>query len=90
AISVKTLNALSVSYIKNPQRIYWRMRSYVRAAANYSPRVDSDLNPIKIKSKTIQLGIPEYTSRKQWRYLFAAIFYGREHGVRIVITRIRE
>jgi hypothetical protein len=90
AISAKTLNTLSVSYIKKPQRIYWRMNRYTDAAANYAPRSDFDLSLSEIESKTIHLAIPEYTSPTQWGYLFRAIIYGKERGVRVVITRIRE
>ena len=38
AISDKTLNTLSMSYIRNPQRIYWQLKQYVDAAADYEPR----------------------------------------------------
>ncbi len=90
AISAKTLNTLSVSYIKNPQTIYWRLKRYIDAAADYEPRTDTDVDPATIETKTIQLANPEYTSPTQWRYLFAAIRYGRERDVWVVITRIRE
>jgi hypothetical protein len=90
AVSAKTLNTLSVSYIKNPQSVYAKLKSYIDAAADYEPRVGSDLNSRLVSSKTIQLAIPEYTSPEQWRYLYPAILYGKERGVSIVITRIRE
>jgi hypothetical protein len=90
AISNKTLNTLSVSYIKNPQRIYGQVARYVDAGVDYEPRATSDLDPVLIESKTIQLAIPEYTSPTQWRYLNRAIIYGKENGIKVVITRIRE
>jgi filamentous hemagglutinin len=90
AISAKTLNTLSVSYIKRPQKIFGKVRDYVDAAANYQPRTGSEPDPAEIQSRTIQLAIPEYTSPKQWRYLMGAINYGEQHGVSIVVTRIRE
>ena len=49
----------------------------------------SDIDPAKIESKTIQLAIPEHTSPEQWRYLLRAIIYGKDNGVKVVITRIR-
>lgn len=90
AISNKTLNTLSVSYIKNPQGIYGKVARYVNDAVDYEPRATSDLDLALIESKTIQLAIPEYTSPTQWRYLNRAIIYGKENGVKVVITRIRE
>jgi hypothetical protein len=59
AISAKTLNTLSVSYIKNPQVIYWRMKGYIDAAADYEPRPAIDVDPATIESRTIHLAIPE-------------------------------
>ena len=90
AISDKTLNTLSVSHIRNPQRIYWQLKQYVDAAADYQPRAKLDVVPTKIQSKMIQLAVPEYASPTQWRYLFWALGYGGERGVSIMITRIRE
>jgi hypothetical protein len=90
AVSDKTLNTLSISYIKNPQRIYWKLKQYVDAATDYEPRTDHDVDPSDIQAKTIQLAIPEYTSPTQWRYLFWALGYGGERGVSIMVTRIRE
>jgi hypothetical protein len=79
-----------VSYIKYPQKIFGNLRKYVDAAVDYQPRTDLEPDPAKIQSRTIHLAIPEYTSPEQWRYLMGAIGYGREHGVSIIITRIRE
>lgn len=90
AISAEILNTLDVSYIENQRRIYEQVKSYVDAAADYEPRVNSDLDSAKIRSKKIHLAIREHTSPEQWRHLYAAIIYGKERGVRIVITRIRD
>jgi hypothetical protein len=72
------------------KRIYWRLKSYVDAAADYEPRTKFDLDATTIQAKMILLAVPEYTSPTQWRYVFAALRYGGERGVSIVITRIRE
>ena len=90
AVSDKTLHTLSISYIRNPQRIYGQLKQYVNAGADYKPRTHDDVDPSEIQAKTIQLAIPEYTSPTQWRYLFWALGYGGERGVSIMITRIRE
>jgi hypothetical protein len=58
AISAKTLNTLSVSYITNPQRIYWRLKRYADAAADYEPRAKFDLEPSKIESRRFILRFP--------------------------------
>lgn len=91
AISDKTMNTLTVARINNPLSIYRKLKTYVDLAENYDePRVDSDVPPAKITSKTIQLAVPEYTSPRQWLYLNLGIGYARRHGVLVVITRIRE
>jgi len=89
AVSNKTLNTQSMTYIRDPQEIYRKVTRYVDNAANYEPRTKSEPEPEDILSKTIQLAIPEYTSPTQWRYLLRAIIYGEDNGVSIVITRIR-
>ncbi len=91
AISDKTMDTLTVARIKNPLIIYGKLKTYIDDARNYNERrVDSDVDPDEITSKTIQLAVPEYTSPRQWLYLNLGIGYGRRHGISVVITRIRE
>lgn len=91
ATSDKALNTLTVSRIRRPQQLLSTMKGYVNAIDDYEPRGgDIDVDPANIKSKTIQLAIPGYTSPMQWRYLNLGIRYARECGVSLVITRIRE
>ncbi|QGM46232.1 hypothetical protein [Methylocystis heyeri] len=90
AVSAKTLNTLSVSYIRKPESIYGKLKRYTDAAADYAPRRKRDLDPDLIRSKAIHLAISEYTSPVQWRQLRRARRYAREKGIPLVITRIRE
>jgi hypothetical protein len=89
ATSNKTLNTLSMSYIRDPLEIYRKVTRYVADAVNYQRRMESEPEPDDIVSKTIQLAVPEYTSPTQWRHLLRAVIYGEDNGVSIVITRIR-
>lgn len=89
ATDSKTLNTLTVSLIKKPQQILSRLKGIVNNLKDYRDIKSVDLDPELIKSKTIQLAIPEYTSPTQWRYLDLATRYARDNGVSIVITRIR-
>ncbi len=90
AIVAKTMNTRNASYTNFPQRIYLQLKAYIDAAADYNnPRAAIDLGPAAIKSKTIQLAIPEFTWADQWRQLNLAVTYGRKRGVSLVITRIR-
>ena len=91
AISDKTLNTQTFGYINNPQKVYQRMKGYIDAAANYKkPRVKTDVDPARIKSRTIHLAIPEFTSPAQWLQLFRAIRYAKGRGVSLVVTKIRD
>jgi hypothetical protein len=90
AISAKTLNTQSMSYIKNPQSVFDKVKLYVDNAVNFEPYRRTDLDPANIESKSLYLAVPEWTSPIQWRYLLRAIIYGKDNGVSIVITRIRE
>jgi len=89
ATSAKTLDSKTMTYIRKPQEIYRTVQRYVGDVLDYEPLKESDLDPADIQSKTIQLAIPEHTSPEQWRYLLRAIIYGKDNGVKIVITRIR-
>jgi hypothetical protein len=91
AISDKTLNTQTFNYINNPQKIYQRLKGYTDAVANYNkPRVSTDVDPALIKSKAIQLAVPEFTSPAQWPQIYRAIRYAKGRGVSLVITRIRD
>lgn len=89
AISSKTLNTWTYSRVTNPQNIYRTLTKYVDAAANYSPRASIDVDPARIRTKAIQLAVPEYTSQEQWQYIGRAIQYGRQKGVSVMVTRIQ-
>lgn len=89
AISAKTLDTKTMTYIRKPQEIYRQVTGNVDDAVNYRPRKNFDVDPALISSKTIQLAIPEHTSPEQWRYLLRAIVYGKDNGVKVVITGIR-
>lgn len=90
AISAKTLDTLTASRIKRPQQLLSKVKGFVHAAEDYQPRREDDVDPGKIRSKTIQVAIPQYTSPAQWRYLNLGIRYAKERGISLVITRIAE
>jgi hypothetical protein len=62
AISSKTLDTLTMTYIRKPQEIFKKVSGYIEDAKNYVPEKAFDVDPAKIKSKTLYLAIPEYTS----------------------------
>jgi hypothetical protein len=65
------------------------VKIYVNELLDYQPTKNFDVDPDLINSKTIQLAIPEHTSPEQWRYLLRAIIYGKDNGVKVVVTGIR-
>lgn len=89
AISAKTLDTKTMSYIRKPQEVYRTVKGYVDDVFDYEPRRDFDVDPALITSKTIQLAVPEQTSPTQWRQLLRAVIYGKDNGVKVVITRIK-
>ena len=90
ATSAKIMNTQVSGYVDNPRRIYLQLKCYIDAAANYNaPRTKNDVDPVLIKSRTIQLAVPEFTSPAQELQLFRAIRYGKKRGVSLVITKIR-
>jgi filamentous hemagglutinin len=90
ATSAKTLDTKTTVRILKPQKVYGKVKEYVDEVLDYERRLESDVKPDLIKSKTIQLAIPEQTSPEQWRQLLRAIIYGKDNNVKIVITITRE
>jgi hypothetical protein len=89
ATSAKTMNTELPSYIQRPRQAYNTVKGYVDDILDYEPYWESDLEPALIRSKTIQLAVPEQTSSAQWRQLLRAIIYGKDNNVKVVITLIR-
>jgi hypothetical protein len=89
ATSAKSLDTKTMGYIRKPQEIYRKVKIYVNELLDYQPTKNFDVDPDLINSKTIQLAIPEHTSPEQWRYLLRAIIYGKDNGVKVVVTGIR-
>jgi hypothetical protein len=90
AVSTKTLNTQTANRIRNPQKIFEKVKEYVDDMIDYEPLRQTDPDPDEIQSKTLYLAIPEYTSPTQWRYLNRVIIYAKDNGISIVITRIRD
>jgi hypothetical protein len=84
------LNTQTANNIRNPQKIFEKIKEYVDDIIDYEPLRQTDPDPDEIQSKTLYLAIPEYTSPTQWRYLNRVIIYAKDNGISIVITRIRE
>jgi hypothetical protein len=89
AISAKTMDTKTMTYIRKPKEIYNTVAGYVDDVVNYESRKKTDVDQSLISSKTIELAIPEHTSPEQWRYLLRAIIYGKDNNVKVVITRTR-
>jgi hypothetical protein len=56
---------------------------------DYEPNWPAEINPPLIRSRTVQLAIPEQTSLKQWRQILRAIIYGKDNNVKVVIRLVR-
>ena len=90
AMGARMMNTQGLHYVGNPQKIYLRLKRDVDAVAHYKPRTKTDVDPAKIKSRMIQLAIPETTSPAQWRQLFRAVRYAKSRGVSLVITTLTD
>lgn len=87
AISEKTLDSLTYTYASKPQNIYSKTKGYIDEVADYKNRgIWRDIDPSQIRSRTIELAIPDYTSPAQWRVFSKAVEYGRQRGVKVNIT----
>src|SRR6185312_10343866 len=92
AISLKTLDTTKYTYASNPAAVYYRMRLYIDAAADYgSKRIvgAQNLRPERIRSREVHLAVPADTTPEQWQQLYKSIAYGRSRGIRVEVTRIK-
>ncbi len=91
AIAAHVINTYHWSYRKNPELIFdglaGRIQAMARAKA-ISP--DGVSPPIEIKSRTLELAIPDATSDVQRWVLGRATEFAADLGVDLVITRITE
>ncbi|WP_210433266.1 hypothetical protein, partial [Proteus myxofaciens] len=67
-ISVKTLNTQTAARLKNPKTIENTLNTYISKMDNYSGDEKGliRISPKQIKQKTLELGIPEKTTKEQW------------------------
>jgi len=87
ATSAKTLDTTAYTYASNPKKVFSRLTSYINAMANYSrPRQAGDVNPNAIRQRVLEVAVPEYTSNAQREQLQAAVDYGRQRGVLVMVT----
>ena len=95
AISAKTLNTNSKTYIENPSAIYGKLKGYIDKTLKFkeaSRKIDEftevKLSSQEIKQRVIQLGVPENISDTAIKQLQRAIDYGNLNNVEIVIRKI--
>jgi CDI toxin restriction endonuclease-like domain len=65
------------------------VKEYVDDVFDYEPNWPADINPPLIRSRTVELAIPEQTSLKQWRQLLRAVIYCKDNNVKVVIRLVR-
>jgi len=91
AIAAHVINTYHWSYRKNPELIFDALADRIKAMARMKAiSLDGVSPPIKIKSRTLELAIPDATSAPQRRVLGRAVEFAASMGVDLVVTQITE
>ncbi|WP_367110489.1 DUF637 domain-containing protein [uncultured Psychrobacter sp.] len=90
AISDKTLNTAAASYQK-PSNITRTLNTYVDKAVNFTQdgKNGFDIDSSMIRSREIQLAVPNSTSSAQMQAIQSSIQYGKSKGVTVVVTKVK-
>ncbi|MDM3842973.1 DUF637 domain-containing protein [Proteus mirabilis] len=91
-ISVKTLNTQTESRLKNPKSLKNTLNTYISAIDNYNGERKGNVKviPEEIKQKTIELGVPEKTTKQQWDAINDSIKNASSKNIKINITIIED
>ncbi|HID7803810.1 TPA: DUF637 domain-containing protein [Proteus mirabilis] len=91
-ISVKTLNTQTESRLKNPKSIENTLNTYISTIDKYSGDEKGliRISPKKIKQKTLELGVPERTTKQQWDAINNSIKNASSKNIKVNITIIEE
>ncbi|MER1687268.1 hypothetical protein KC988_06890, partial [Proteus mirabilis] len=91
-ISVKTLNTQTESRLKNPKSLKNTLNTYISAIDNYNGERKGNVKviPEEIKQKTIELGVPERTTKQQWDAINDSIKNASSKNIKINITIIED
>lgn len=91
ALSKKTIHTTAEGYAAEPESVYNQIKGYVDKAADYdAPRAHFDLDPARIKSRTVQAGAPVGKTIPQDLEIERAVMYGAGRGVKVAIVRAME
>ncbi|PNL47990.1 filamentous hemagglutinin N-terminal domain-containing protein [Proteus mirabilis] len=91
-ISVKTLNTQTASRIKNPKSIENTLNTYISTMDKYSGdgRGTTEISKKDVKLKTLELGVPEKTTKEQWDAINDSIKNASSKNIKVNITIIEE
>ncbi|MEQ5206331.1 hypothetical protein [Proteus sp. fly-1067] len=91
-MSVKTLNTQTASRIENPKSIENTLNTYISTMDKYSGdgRGTTGISKKDVKLKTLELGVPEKTTREQWDAINDSIKNASSKNIKVNITIIEE
>lgn len=91
-ISVKTLNTQTASRIKNPKSIENTLNTYISKIDSYNGdgRGTTEIYKKDVKLKTLELGVPEKTTKEQWDAINDSIKNASSKNIKVNITIIEE
>ncbi|XUP27868.1 hypothetical protein WCN79_21550 [Xanthomonas axonopodis pv. vasculorum] len=92
AVSDKTLDTMSKTYLTRPETITKTLNGYVDDMVGFAGDGRGDnfnLEPGRIKGKQMQLAIPDETTAAQIDAISNSINYAQSKGIKIIVTKVR-
>jgi filamentous hemagglutinin len=91
ATSAKTLDTGTAARLAKSKQVYDSIRRNIDAATgfDYYRLSGVELSSDMIVARQLQLAVPSRTRAKQWVEIMRAVEYGKQHGVNVVVTKVR-
>ncbi|WP_328518485.1 hypothetical protein [Ralstonia syzygii] len=88
AISAKTLDTTTASRVANPSQVFSSLKGNVDSVVNFEEWTLSGrvLSSDMIAARELRVAVPLETTPAQWEQISRAIQYGKDQGVKVIVT----
>uniref|UniRef100_UPI003307B36C endonuclease toxin domain-containing protein n=1 Tax=Photorhabdus viridis TaxID=3163327 RepID=UPI003307B36C len=92
AVSAKSMDTQTMAKLANPNQVYNSIKRNIDDVAKFrdATRSGEKLTSSMINHKEIQLAVPTNTTKVQWNEINRAIEYGKNQGVKVIVTQVKQ
>lgn len=91
AVSCKAMNLDMPGYTNNPSAVYYTLKKYVDAAANFTRDTKAGFQILGevVPNRTIELAVPPNPTPGQLQQLQRAVDYANKQGIKLNINTVK-